>query len=54
MHLWMYLVVAGMILIALIATVWVTLWTIQRGEKARAAAAERTRIITRPAQPDEQ
>ena len=51
MHLWMYLVVIGMIVGSLIATVWVTLWTIQRGEKLRAAAVERTRIVTRPAQP---
>jgi hypothetical protein len=51
MHLWMYLVVIGMILFALVATVWVTLWTIQRGEKARAAAAERARVVTRPSAP---
>ncbi|RIK39752.1 MAG: hypothetical protein DCC58_14845 [Chloroflexi bacterium] len=51
MHLWMYLVVIGMVVGALIATVWVTLWTIQRGEKARAASAERARVVTRPTQP---
>jgi hypothetical protein len=36
MDLWMYLVVIGMFLIAIGGTVWITLWTIQRGERARA------------------
>ena len=35
MDLWMYLVVIGMFLIAIVGTVWITLWTIQRGERAR-------------------
>jgi hypothetical protein len=35
MELWMYLVVIGMFLIAIIGTIWITLWTIQRGERAR-------------------
>lgn len=51
----MYLVVIGMFLIAIIGTVWITLWTIQRGERARAerpggSSAERPE---RPATPDE-
>lgn len=36
MDLWMYLVVIGMFTIAIVGTVWITLWTIQRGERARA------------------
>ncbi len=36
MDLWMYLVVIGMFLFAIIGTVWITLWTIQRGERSRA------------------
>lgn len=32
----MYLVVIGMFTIAIVGTVWITLWTIQRGERARA------------------
>ena len=44
MDLWMYLVVIGMFLFAIIGTVWITLWTIQRGERAR---------VERPAAPDE-
>ncbi len=43
MELWMYLVVIGMILVALIGTVWITLWTIQRGERAKASQPERPR-----------
>ncbi len=39
MDLWMYLVVIGMFLIAIVGTVWITLWTIQRGEKARSERA---------------
>ena len=39
MELWMYLVVIGMFLVATIATVWMTLWTIQRGERRRNEAA---------------
>jgi hypothetical protein len=35
MDLWMYLVVIGMFLIAIVGTIWITLWTIQRGERAR-------------------
>jgi hypothetical protein len=38
MDLWMYLVVIGMFLIATVGTVWITLWTIQRGEARRKAA----------------
>jgi hypothetical protein len=48
MDLWMYLVVIGMFLIAIVGTVWITLWTIQRGERAR---AERSGGPTRPAPP---
>lgn len=40
MDLWMYLVVIGMFLIAVIGTVWITLWTIQRGDRARASRGE--------------
>ena len=40
MEFWMYLVVIGMILVALIGTVWITLWTIQRGERANASRPE--------------
>ncbi|HYI16457.1 MAG TPA: hypothetical protein VEX37_13760 [Thermomicrobiales bacterium] len=36
MDFWMYLVVIGMFTIAIVGTVWITLWTIQRGERARA------------------
>ncbi len=36
MDIWMYLVVIGMFTIAIVGTVWITLWTIQRGERARA------------------
>ena len=36
MDLWMYLVVIGMFTIAIVGTVWITLWTIQRGERSRA------------------
>lgn len=36
MELWMYLFVIGMILVSVIATIWITLWTIQRGERSRA------------------
>jgi hypothetical protein len=39
MDLWMYLVVIGMFLIATVATVWLTLWTIQRGRRAAEASA---------------
>jgi|GEM_PF-2413906 len=39
MDFWMYLVVIGMFLIAIVGTVWITLWTIQRGERARSERA---------------
>ncbi|HUG14049.1 MAG TPA: hypothetical protein VMM78_03435 [Thermomicrobiales bacterium] len=38
MELWMYLVVIGMILVSLVGTIWITLWTIQRGEARRTQA----------------
>ena len=47
MDLWMYLVVIGMILVALVGTVWITLWTIQRGDRAKAARLEQ------PGRPEE-
>lgn len=55
MDLWMYLVVIGMFTVAIIGTVWITLWTIQRGERAR---AERSGGVAapppeRPATPNE-
>ena len=58
MDLWMYLVVIGMFLIAIVGTVWITLWTIQRGERARAErpggpSAELLERSERPATPDE-
>lgn len=40
----MYVFLIGMFLVAIVGTVWITLWTIQRGERAkanRAAEAER-------------
>lgn len=40
----MYAFLVGMFLVAIVGTVWITLWTIQRGERAkanRAAEAER-------------
>lgn len=40
MELWMYLFIFGMFLVSIIGTVWITLWTIQRGEKARKSRAE--------------
>lgn len=42
MELWMYLVVIGMFTIAIVGTVWITLWTIQRGERARGNRAAGT------------
>jgi hypothetical protein len=36
MELWMYLVIIAMFLLAAVGTVWITLWTIQRGERAKA------------------
>lgn len=51
MDLWMYLVVIGMFTIAIVGTVWITLWTIQRGERARAERPGGT-TPPRPAQPD--
>ena len=48
MDLWMYLVVIGMFVIAIIGTIWITLWTIQRGERAR---AERSAAATPPTPP---
>jgi len=38
MDLWMYLVIIAMFLVATVGTVWITLWTIQRGEARRKAA----------------
>lgn len=35
MALWMYIFVFAMFLVAIVGTVWITLWTIQRGERAR-------------------
>jgi hypothetical protein len=35
----MYLVLIGMFVIAIVGTIWITLWTIQRGEKAKAERA---------------
>jgi hypothetical protein len=32
----MYAIVVVMFLIAIVGTIWITLWTIQRGERARA------------------
>jgi cbb3-type cytochrome oxidase subunit 3 len=36
MELWMYLFLIGMFLVAIVGTVWITLWTIQRGDRSRA------------------
>lgn len=47
--LWMYLVVIGMFVIAIVGTVWITLWTIQRGERAR---AERSGSVPPARRPD--
>lgn len=59
MDLWMYLVVIGMFLIAIVGTVWITLWTIQRGERARAerpggSSLERPARVTTPDEPEQQ
>jgi len=59
MDLWMYLVVIGMFLIAIVGTVWITLWTIQRGERARAerpggSSTERPAPVTTPDEPEQQ
>jgi Tfp pilus assembly protein PilW len=43
MDLWMYLFLIGMFLIAIIGTVWITLWTIQRGDRSRAERSENAR-----------
>lgn len=48
MDLWMYLFLIGMFLVAIVATVWMTLWTIQRGE-ARRKAEQAGEAPTRPA-----
>ena len=40
MVLWMYLVIICMFLLAAAGTVWITLWTIQRGERAKAKQRE--------------
>jgi len=55
MDLWMYLVVIGMFTIAIVGTVWITLWTIQRGERARAERPDGTDPArpARPSTPDE-
>jgi hypothetical protein len=56
MDLWMYLVVIGMFLIAIVGTVWITLWTIQRGERARAqrqGVAPPVRPVDEPEKPAE-
>jgi uncharacterized SAM-binding protein YcdF (DUF218 family) len=42
MELWMYLFVIGMFVVSIIGTIWITLWTIQRGERSRATRAEDT------------
>ena len=42
MELWMYLFIIGMVLVAAVATIWITLWTIQRGERARQNRAEKS------------
>lgn len=59
MDLWMYLVVIGMFLIAIVGTVWITLWTIQRGERARAgrpggSSTEDPAPATTPDEPQQQ
>ena len=41
MDLWMYLVIIAMFLLATAGTVWITLWTIQRGERAKAEREQR-------------
>ncbi len=43
MEAWMYLFLIGMFLVATVGTVWITLWTIQRGERRRAESAEQHR-----------
>jgi hypothetical protein len=40
MELWMYLFIVGMFLLSIIGTVWITLWTIQRGERSRQKRSE--------------
>lgn len=40
MELWMYLFIFGMFLIAIVGTIWITLWTIQRGERSRQKRAD--------------
>jgi type II secretory pathway component PulL len=41
MELWMYLVIIIMFVLAAVGTVWITLWTIQRGERAKSEQAGR-------------
>lgn len=40
MELWMYLFIIGMFLISIVGTIWITLWTIQRGERSRQKRAD--------------
>jgi flagellar basal body-associated protein FliL len=42
MDLWMYLVIIAMFVLAAVGTVWITLWTIQRGERAKAEREQAT------------
>lgn len=53
MDLWMYLVVVGMFLIATVGTVWITLWTIQRGEARRKAAEAAGSVSAEPTPADD-
>lgn len=59
MELWMYLFLIGMFLAATVGTVWITLWTIQRGERRRAEGTEQRGAAqpgptspTQPTQPE--
>lgn len=52
MEAWMYIFLIGMFLVATVGTVWITLWTIQRGERRRAESAEQQRAS--PSQPTQQ
>jgi hypothetical protein len=40
MELWMYLFIIGMFLVSIVGTIWITLWTIQRGERSRQKRAD--------------
>jgi uncharacterized protein (UPF0333 family) len=51
MELWMYLFLIGMFLVAAVGTVWITLWTIQRGEKRRAAESAAANTANPDAEP---